>query len=346
MISDGQNFKTRPQCFSHDKLIPKTWLLDDKANCQSFFNILNSPGYEEAKTEREIIFIRKIASRSNEEKGSKLVNKAEEDELKSIYVNGNQCGIVKKNYIVQKYIENALLLNGHKFEFKAFLLIASTDPMIAYYHDGFLKVNLTEHFSQVQGETLKQAQQWSYQRLQDYLIEKRIIIDPNWLDNYLRPQLKKAMIHLLRMTGSAFRKDKTTFELFGVDFLLDANLNLWFMEVNTEPHIEDYSLPMERFIVKMMKDHFEIAYGILKSRMKRVVIFVNGLIQNDGVIIDVDGEVEIKSLDVQRRKFREISKNYFEKEFEPKDTNGFKKIIDANSEGIHMYQGLINPECL
>jgi hypothetical protein len=41
-----------------------------------------------------------------------------------------------------------------------------------------------------------------------------------------------------------------------------------------------------------------------------------------------------------------VSKNYFEKEFEPRETNGFKKIIDANLDGIDMYQGYLEPECL
>jgi len=255
------------------------------------------------------------------------------------------------------------------------MLVASTDPMIAYYHDGFLRVTLANYdassgdkkslltnlalnkqiYDDVKGgnlyegmdeETLKQAQQWSYQRLQDYLLEKELITDSNWLDNHLRPQFKKAMIHLLRMTSHAFRKDRTTFELYGVDFLLDTNLNLWFLEANSGPAIGGYSVPMEKFIVKMVQDHFEIAYGILKSRMKRVLNYVNGLIKDGEAILGKNGEAEIKDLEAKRREFRQISKGYFEKEFEPSTMNGFKKIIDANYEGVEMYQGYIKPECL
>jgi len=374
-IAYGKSFKDRSQCFSHDQFFPETWLLYDKEDCENFFNILNSVEYEEAKKEKHILFIRKIASGSHRGEGVQPVDKAEEDDLKAIYENGKLCGISKKNYIVQSYIHNPLLLNGHKFDFRVYMLVASTDPMIAFYHDGFLRVTLANYDSSssdkkvlltnlalnkqiyddvkegslyegMDEEALKQAQQWSYQRLQDYLMEKGIINDTNWLDNHLRPQFKKAMIHLLRMTSHALRKDRTTFELYGVDFLLDTDLNLWFIEANSAPALGGYSKPMEKFIVKMVQDHFEIAYGILKSRMKRVLNYINQIIRDGEVVVDTTGEALIKDLEAKRREFKEVSKNGFEKEFEPKPTNGFKKIIDANYGGVDMYQGYIRPECL
>jgi len=44
--------------------------------------------------------------------------------------------------MVQKYISNPSLINGHKYDFRVYLLIASTDPLILYYHDGFLRVSI------------------------------------------------------------------------------------------------------------------------------------------------------------------------------------------------------------
>jgi len=374
-IAYGKNFRDRPQCFSHDQFFPETWLLYEKEDCESFFRILNSVEYEEAKKEKHLLFMRKIASGAHRGEGVQPVDKTEEADLKRMYGNGKKCGNVKKNYIIQSYIHNPLLLNGHKFDFRVYLLVASTDPLIAYYHDGFLRVTLANYdasssdkkvlltnlalnkqiyddakggnlYEGMDEEALKQAQQWSYQRLQDYLLEKEIISDKNWLDNHLRPQFKKAMIHLVRMTSHAFRKDKTVFQLFGVDFLLDTNLNLWFIEANSGPAIGGYSVPMEKFIVEMVQDHFEVVYGILRSRMKRVLNYINKIIQDGEVILLSSGDVEVKDLETKRREFDEISKNYFEKEFEPKPTNGFKKIIDANLDGLDLYHGYLEPECL
>ncbi|RZM27129.1 MAG: hypothetical protein EOO88_14520, partial [Pedobacter sp.] len=124
-------------------------------------------------------------------------------------------------------------------------------------------------------EDLKIAQQWSFDRLQDYLFESQIISDPGWLDNYLRPEFKKAMIHLIRMSQYSFLRQSPLFELFGVDFMLDSDLNLWFIECNTSPVLKGTSDEKERFVSKMLRDQFEIVIGLLRSRMKRVLVFVN-----------------------------------------------------------------------
>ena len=54
--------------------------------------------------------------------------------------------------MAQKYISNPDLLEGHKYDFRIYMLIASTDPLILYYHDGFLRVSLLKfdrHSSEV-----------------------------------------------------------------------------------------------------------------------------------------------------------------------------------------------------
>ena len=47
--------------------------------------------------------------------------------------------------LVQQYITNPLLLDGHKFDFRIYMQIASTDPLTLYYHDGFLRVSLLNY---------------------------------------------------------------------------------------------------------------------------------------------------------------------------------------------------------
>jgi len=33
---------------------------------------------------------------------------------------------------------------------------------------------------------------WSMEKLADFLYERKIVDDPNWLENYLKPEFKKA----------------------------------------------------------------------------------------------------------------------------------------------------------
>ena len=369
------NYKDMSQCLDHEKFFPMSWVLLDKKECEDFFSVLNSPKYSQLKEVKRIVYIRKLAQ-VHEGRGVQPVNDEEEAQLRATYQNGAKCGQIYEENIIQHYIHNPLLLHGNKFDFRMYLLVASTNPLISYYHDGFLRVSLLNYdvnsddkkvlltnlvlsdpiyaeaeegklFDGKDVEELKLAQQWSFDRLQAYLLEQGIINDNNWLDNYLRPEFKKAMIHLVRLSSSSYYRGSTVYEIFGVDFMLDTDLNLWFLEANTGPSFNGYSEPMEKFIVKMLTDHFEIINGLLRSRMKRIVEFVNELIVQKQVGVNKRGMVhQIKNLELQKEKFAKLTRNYFEKEFEPKVTNGFSKIIDENYEGVEAYQGLLSEECL
>jgi hypothetical protein len=138
----------------------------------------------------------------------------------------------------------------------------------------------------------------------------------------------------------------SVFNLYGVDFMLDTDLHLWFIEANSKPGIGGYSRPMEKFIVKMLQDHIEIASSLLRARVKRIITYINSLIDDGAVKEAEDGKVIIKDLEYRRMVFQKITKNSFDKEFEPSPTNGFSKIIDENYSGVERYQGLLKGECL
>ena len=370
-----KEFQDRPQCINNDKYFLKTWLLYEKEDCLDFFKVFNSEEYQRLKAERNIVYIRKVGKGMHMGAGVQPFNDQEEAELIRDYGNGELCGKVSKNYLIQNYIHNPLLLNGHKFDFRMYLLVASTNPLIAHYHDGFLRVSLSPYDSAsndksvlltnlalsndiykdvkkgnlhngMDEEGLKLAQQWSFDRLQSYLLDAGIISDPNWLDNYLRPEFKKAMIYLLRFSSKSLFVHSSLYELYGVDFMLDTEMNLWFIEANSAPGLGGYSKPMEKMIVKMLSDHYEVVIGLVRSRMKRIVNYVNQLIDEKLVSLTVEGSVAIQGFKEKRAEFKELTKNRYEEEFEVDAENGWKKIIDSNYKGVEMYQGFIEQECL
>ena len=370
-----EQYKDRPQCLNYDKFFPHTMFLYNKEDCIQFFNILESAQYKQLKRDRSIIYIRKIGAGAHSGTGVQPVNDEEELTLKKTFNNGQLCGEVKTNFIIQHYVHNPLLLNGNKFDFRMYMLVASTNPLMAYYHDGFLRVSLAAYdvksndkkvfltnlalsndiyddakagnlYKGMDEEGLKNAQQWNFDRLQAYLLENEVISDPDWLNNYLRPEFKKAMIHLVRQSAENLFENSSLYSLYGVDFMLDEDLNLWFIEANAGPAFKGYSRPMEKFIVKMLRDHFEIVHGLLKSRMKRVVEYVNELIDEGGIGKTQAGGIIIADLNQKRQEFQEVIKNKFEEEYEPSASNGFSKIVDAHYPGAKMYQGYISEECL
>lgn len=68
------------------------------------------------------------------------------------------------------------------------------------------------------------------------------------------------MQEIVQKTFQAVRKQidpnrrKFTFELFGFDFILDEDFNMWLIEVNTNPCLEESSKLLTKLIPRMIED--------------------------------------------------------------------------------------------
>ena len=94
---------------------------------------------------------------SHSAEGVFILDSNKTNELNTQYDFGKSCGILTQPLIAQTYITNPLLLNfDNKFDFRIYMLIASTNPLIVYYHDGFLRASLSTYdkFSQEVMNTL------------------------------------------------------------------------------------------------------------------------------------------------------------------------------------------------
>jgi len=367
LVKYVDSYKSRPQCFSFDRFFLRTWILSQKDQCERFFAEFNSPRYQQMKEERNVVYFRKIGADAHEGSGVFPVTDDEEAHIRKIYKNGQLCGQNKENNLMQYNVWNPLLVQNRKFGFRMFMLVASTNPLIAYYHDGYLRLSIDPYnpkskdkttFVTNIGVSLKEAKKdnlfdgmtekeiheytaWSLEQLQDYLIERGLVQDPNWLNNYLRPQFKKVMMHLLRMAQSQFAKKSSVFELLGLDYVMDDQMGVWFIEANTMPLIDGFTKNTTKMFNKMLVDTFEIVYGLLRSRMKRVIQYINYLNQE----LDRTAMNTIPNLKKRQEEFKLLTTNRFEPEFKPSPQNGFDVIIDENQSGTARYANLLEAEC-
>ena len=360
LVAYAQKFETRPQCFNFNKFFPKTWVLTDKYQCRNFFKEFLSEKYQALKQERAVVYFRKIGANAHQGSGVFPMNDPEEDYIKNLYENGRLCGRVKENNLIQYNIHNLLLVNARKFGFRSFMLIASVNPLIAYYHDGYARlsldtydtrsnqttnfitnVHLNMHHDEYKDWTRDQIEEYTYMSMEKftkYMLDNKLVSDPEWLENHLRKEFMKVKIHLLRMGQSGFIKLSSVFELFGLDYIMDENLNLWFIEANTMPALHGKTRAHKDLFIELLYGTFDIVSGLLRSRAKRIISYVNSLTGEYGI--------NVPDLEKRREEFNEISKNYFEPEFMPKSSHGFYKIMDENLEGVARYSGLLAEECL
>lgn len=160
-----------------------------------------------------------------------------------------------RSLIAQRYIASPLLLNGHKFDIRAYMYIADVDPPLVFYHDGYLRVNIEpydtdnldnkwSHISNIglqkahpEYEEKKIETKWSFKTWQAHMLDKGLTNDPHWVTNVIKPQLRDIMEVAYRSVLPKFREHGGcgSFALLGVDFLIDANHRAWLLEYTKTP---------------------------------------------------------------------------------------------------------------
>lgn len=143
-------------------------------------------------------------------------------------------------------------------------LVASIDPLIVLFEDGYARVgasmynesswdttgqHLTNHHFRGDDADVTYRHLWKRVR-QHYEEHKsqfvsRGITDPVY---HVRSQMKEAIARLVAATkfgilerAQELRSEENQFSFYGCDFILDADLDIWFIEGQDSPAISDYA---------------------------------------------------------------------------------------------------------
>jgi len=137
------------------------------------------------------------------------------------------------------------------------------------------------------------------------------------------------------MSKQYFLKQSNVYELYGLDFMLDENLHLWYIETNSSPLLSGVK---PELIQKMLVDLLEIQFSLYRGRMKRVIALINRMeeeIKNDGI---VDQEK-------WRQEYQQAVKNRIDSELEISEDNGFVLIFDETRPQDQVYLNNLPSEC-
>ncbi|EGG16562.1 hypothetical protein DFA_09109 [Cavenderia fasciculata] len=251
-------------------------------------------------------------------------------------------------YVVQQYIRNPLLINGHKFTIRMYVLITSLDPLIVYIHDnGVLKFattpfksdnqtfnddNMSMHITNQAVNSGKSnfeystdinvdnvGSRWSLRAYWKYLQENQLY-DPNVLWNDIKETMVKALfsveLPVLSKTNNLTKSSSSCFQLLGVDMDLLDNYKPMFIEANTNPQLGGSLAPFDNYNkLLLIRETFDLL-GYTEYDSKKVKKELRSIVKSKL-------QLETKS-EMQHQ--MDIDPNHFI--IKPKPKSQFKKEID------------------
>ena len=197
--------------------------------------------------------------------------------------NNNNENIEKKNFeqeqktylckkiIIQKYIENPLLYKERKCDIRIWVLL--THKMKVYvFKEGHLKtcsvnydVNSKNAFSHITNysfqkynnnfQKFEKGNEVPFYEFQKFIDEKYPDKKYNLKTN-LMEKVKEIIILTMRAGKEKINKNNRNyqFEIFGYDFMLDNDFNVFLIEINTNPGLEESSPWIKIIIPRMLDD--------------------------------------------------------------------------------------------
>ena len=243
--------------------LPETYCLEDEQQQQEFTKRL-----EEGGGKSEPWLLKKVSV--NNGQGIEVIgphSKALDTAVaRSIKDKGNR-------YIIQNYICDELTwFNGNKFDLRMYWVVASVDPPIVLYHDGYVRVggsaynetdfsntanHLTNHAFRT-SETTDVTADDLYRRIRDHYSQNYDRLSSRITDpvQHVRSQMKEAIGTLYAAFKDVFPpKDyikyygtENIFGFYGCDFVIDNDLNVHFLEAQASPGFgESYDYRVELF---------------------------------------------------------------------------------------------------
>ncbi|KRX00108.1 hypothetical protein PPERSA_07215 [Pseudocohnilembus persalinus] len=184
----------------------------------------------------------------------------------------------KKTCFIQKYLENPLILDNKKVDFRGYVLIASLNPLVVLYQDGYARkciedydtnfevFNQTEAFKHLSNRTF-QKNHTDYQDLQEELsltpekfenlLKQQFNLDDNQLAQ-LKHDRKKIIAYCIMAAENKLIKQNGTYQMMAVDLMWDENFNTKLIEFNTNPGLSKELTTYQQLIPQIVQSTLDL----------------------------------------------------------------------------------------
>lgn len=190
-------------------------------------------------------------------------------------------------YIAQKYIENPLVVLGRKFDIRQWVLVTDWNPLTVWFYDecyfrfcaedftledlsvySHLSNNsIAKHSDHFQNGDVAEGNMWSLERFMKFLEEK--FGDRGLWESKVKPAMQRAVVDSLKSAQDMIENRKNSFDMYGYDFVLDENLDVWLIEINASPSMEHSTPVTARLVVRVLDDTLDLVLNDPAAKAKK-----------------------------------------------------------------------------
>ena len=189
-------------------------------------------------------------------------------------------------WIVQKYIERPLIIAERKFDIRQWVLVTSWNPLKIYFYRQFYcrfgveKYNLnysdlgnpyvhlvnysigktSENYdTSVKAENGEDITNymWSYEQFRDYVSWK---FHDDLVVKKIQPSMKDIVVWSLKAASDSVKHRKNSWELYGFDFMVDEDLNVWLIEINSSPSCDCSNVVTKTYVELALPEIFNVVF--------------------------------------------------------------------------------------
>ncbi|GBG26739.1 Tubulin glycylase 3B [Hondaea fermentalgiana] len=163
-------------------------------------------------------------------------------------------------WVVQKYMENSLIVHRRKFDIRQWVLVTSWNPLTIFFYDDcyfrfcvgeYSLQDLEDKFIHLANNSISKHSEnfyngpvaenmWRRDEFLEHLdkVKGRPGVGAAAWADHIRPAMETIVRASMSCVQDLVRSRANSFEIFGFDFMLDDQLNPWLIEINSSPSME------------------------------------------------------------------------------------------------------------
>jgi tubulin monoglycylase TTLL3/8 len=188
-------------------------------------------------------------------------------------------------WVVQKYIENPLVLIRKKFDIRQWILVTNWNPLTVWFYErcylrfsveDFSMENISNKFVHLTNNSISknskhfdraeiQGCMWHSEQFAEYL--QRQHGRDVWGEE-LKPKIKEIALSCLECVQDSIENRKNSFELYGIDLMISDDLKPWLIEVQASPSMEHSTEVTAELVGEVLEDCIKVVVDYGSARKK------------------------------------------------------------------------------